>query len=494
MKPIDLRMMMKKGYTNHFPPSLHSWMMDKNLSSPSPSPSDLSLTPSTLQVPTLAKLCQQRLITQLEENCFNSKMVKDFCKYIPEELLEPIIEKLIENKKINDMILMIYLSPNRSRLPMNNLINIRNSIFKLIGYNCPHLKYLDLSDCIQISNSVIRVVLTGCPALETIKLDRCHRITDAAFDFSSIPFTSFVSCFSLECISLQECPQITGEVVYTLNKNCRALVYLSLSQCKHMKSNDLQYLFQHQHLKILNLSFIDSVTDETFRLLPKAVSTIVSSSSSPSLSSRPIPPPATPSIQPSPLQILNLCKCSISDKAMESFVSFSQLIELRLSWCTNITDQGIQFLVSYCSQLQYLDLTSCSITNKALAYLGKLCQKHLKELDLSWCMEINNDGLRYLLPMYSNKNEHEEQPEMSEEGNNRARYTPHCKYDSSDDCDLFPTYLERLHLVWCSQINNESLEILSNIPSLKYLAINGCNEVTAEAGEVLKRTGVEIIV
>lgn len=89
---------------------------------------------------------------------------------------------------------------------------------------------LDLSNCSQVGNTVVRAILQGCPVLEDIRLDRCHRITDSAFDFSESPFELLLGCLSLEAISLQGCPQITGEIITTLNKNCRRLNYLNLSQ------------------------------------------------------------------------------------------------------------------------------------------------------------------------------------------------------------------------------------------------------------------------
>lgn len=472
-------------------PFIHDWMVGNHTSSTAnPHPTSANTTNT---IPTLVSLCQQEILNLLERNAYNSRMVKDLCKYIPEELLEPIFEKLIESKKINDIVLMIYLSPNRYKLMINNVHTIRNSIFKLIGFNCPNLLSLDLSDCIQISNSVIRTILTGCPQLECFKLDRCQRITDAAFDLSSTPFQSFVSCLSLRCISLQGCPQITGEVVSIFNKNYRSLIYLNVSQCKHMRSNEMMNVFNHRQLLILNLSFIDVVTDETFSLLPimttppsnektanhRSTSPLIQKlSAARSTSTSASSPFNSQDNTVSPLQVLNLCKCRITDNAIAHFVSFQQLKEVRLPWCTNITDHGMMMLVEYCDQIQILDVTSCSITDVGVRYIGKLAKKQLRELDLSWCMEVTNHGLRYLLPAYG-----DEEDDVDD-----------CYYAVGNGSDeMITSHLEKLSLIWCSQVNNESLEILSNLPALKFLALSGCYDVTSEAVNVLRESGIDIL-
>jgi F-box/leucine-rich repeat protein 2/20 len=436
----------------------------------------------------LVSLCQAEILSFLETNNYNSRIVKDLCKYVPEELLEPIFEKLIDTKKINDIVLMIYLSPSRHKLLINKVTNIRNSIFKLIGYNCPNLTDLNLSDCFQISNSVIRTILIGCPLLQSITLDRCQRITDSAFDITSTPFVTFHGILSLKMISLQGNPQITGEIIIILKKNCRQLQYLNLSQCKHIKNNELINLFHLTDLKSLNLSFIDNVDDETFYSLSQTTLSSNDSSSSltsalkndltlPVVSLRSASSSSLFSLSSLALQSLNLCKCSITDEAIKHFATLSNLLELRLTWCTGITDKGVILLTKYCESLQILDLTSCTITDLVFPFLGRLCRKSLKELDLSWCMEVSNKGLRYLLPSYVTDYEDEE--------------TENCVME--EVYGTLSSHLEKLTLVWCSQINDESIEILANLPSLRFLALNGCTDVSSDAVDVFRQTGVEVV-
>lgn len=123
---------------------------------------------------------------------------------------------------------------------------------------------LNLSDCVQLSNSVVRAILQGCPFLSDLNLDRCRRITDAAFDVHQSPFQTLVACLSLESLSMQGCPSVTGQIVDSLNKLCGRLTHLNLSQCKHVERPAVQQIFEHCGLVSLNLSFIDEVSDAVF--------------------------------------------------------------------------------------------------------------------------------------------------------------------------------------------------------------------------------------
>lgn len=391
----------------------------------------------------LKRICQDKIFCILRENGFSDRLIKQLSKLCPNHLMEPIFEMMLEqNLKISDAVLVSYFTPHRTVIKINHAGHIRNSLFKLIGMNCPQLFKVDLSDCVQVSNSVIRTILCGCPLLESVVLDRCHKITDAAFDFTACPFDAFVGCLQLESISLQGCPQITGEIVYTLNKNFRRLIHLNLQQCKNVRLPCLQQVFSHNTLRTLNLAFIDDVSDELFSVLPPTVS--LSSVGS------------TLTVSP-PLRALNLCRSKITDSSIFKIVCMVDLEEIHLPWCTGITDAGIVALVINCTKLKVIDLKSCPITDVALSAIGDRCAQ-LLELDLSWCFSVTDEGLLHLLPQ-----------------SNNIRST-----------------LTVLSLIWCPQITDRSLQILSRISSLQRLQLKGCSEVSAPAIHTLSLQGVEV--
>lgn len=97
----------------------------------------------------------------------------------------------------------------------------------------------------------------------------------------------------------------------------------------------------------------------------------------------------------SSLQILHLAKSRITDKAMFKMAFFPDLKEVHLQWCSSITDAGITALVTNCPHLEVVDLKSCSITDISLGLIGRE-SKQLRHLDVSWCSNITDRGIQSL--------------------------------------------------------------------------------------------------
>ena len=113
--------------------------------------------PSSLQ-----RLCQCRIVKLIERTTPRGgygRLINELCKYVPNILTEPIFEMLLEKGRvislcpsyfclrltpnclglITEASLMSFLVPSRNYLKLRQAVNIRNSIFKQIGYNCPNL-------------------------------------------------------------------------------------------------------------------------------------------------------------------------------------------------------------------------------------------------------------------------------------------------------------------------------------------------------------------
>ena len=419
-------------------------------------------------VSSLQRICQKRLIDLLEETeaRYHDRLINELCKYLPEPLLEGMFEMLMNKGLITDVVLNMFLVPSRRSLKVCQALRIRNSTFKQIAYNCKSLVTLDLSHCSQVSNSVVRTILAGCPILEDISLNFCYRVTDAAFNFSENPFEALIGCLSLESINLQGLPQITGEIVRTLNKHCKQLKYLNLSQCKNIKSPEIQQVFAHGRLQSLNLAFID-ICDEAFCLLPQLTDGSVdklSMTTSDSFSS-----------QNSCLEKLNVGNSRITDLSMYKMSNLIALLEISLQWCVYITDVGIDILTQNCPNLESIDLTSCRITNESLVSIANQSKK-LKVLDLSWCQCFSSEGM---LNFVNSAND-----DISLEGQ-----TTHIV--STEDVNRARTSLERLKIVWCKQISDDIIPSLLALKSLKIVELKGSG-ITNSGFNRLTKKGIEV--
>jgi hypothetical protein len=153
---------------------------------------------------------------------------------------------------------------------------------------------------------------------------------------------------------------------------------------------------------------------------------------------------------------------SITDMTLSRIASFESLTELHLQWCSQITDLGIQILVTNCQKIQILNLKSCSqLTDHSLHSIGRECHL-LQHLDVSWCSELTDDGFLHLLP------------------------------DHKGNC----LQLTHLSLSWCPLITyTGSLStLLQHLLHLHSLDLSGCVGITRECVARIQKQRNEIVI
>jgi len=93
------------------------------------------------------------------------------------------------------------------------------------------------------------------------------------------------------------------------------------------------------------------------------------------------------------LTALFLCHCSVGDPALLIISSHLQgLKTLALSGCMNITDAGVQKVAQKCQDLQYLDISHCkTLTSNSIKAIASSLS-NLVHLDLSWCSDSVSEG------------------------------------------------------------------------------------------------------
>jgi F-box and leucine-rich repeat protein 14 len=138
------------------------------------------------------------------------------------------------------------------------------------------------------------------------------------------------------------------------------------------------------------------------------------------------------------------------------------LKELNLSQCHQITDNGLVHLKSL-TQLKHLDLSQChQITDNGLVHLASLNQ--LQILYLNWCKKITDAGLAHLTTLTQLK--HLDLSQCHQITDNGLVHLASLNQ------------LQILYLNWCKKITDAGLAHLTTLTQLKYLDLSQCNQIT----------------
>jgi hypothetical protein len=196
--------------------------------------------------------------------------------------------------------------------------------------------------------------------LENLSIMYCKQITNKALSHigrSNIKLHSFILSSS----------NITDEGLIFLNKNnLKNLHTFDIQLCDNITDNGLIYILQRTtKLKKLNINFSDLITDASIDYIPDS------------------------------LHIL--CARSCSGLNFKNAIKLTNLKELELRSCpidNNIHDDTIKHIIPYLTNLIFLNLSECNITDDVLESISLL--PNLVYLDLYFCKNITNNGLKYI--------------------------------------------------------------------------------------------------
>ncbi|KAK1271162.1 hypothetical protein QJS04_geneDACA005929 [Acorus gramineus] len=228
---------------------------------------------------------------------------------------------------------------------------------------CRNLVEIDLSDAAGVDDAAVAVIGRGCANLEALRLSRCVGVTDIGVAWVA------VGCRRLKRLCLRWCVKVTD-----------LGVGLVAAKCEEIRSLDLSYV---------------QITE---KCLPAV-------------------------LRLRKLENLALVGCvGIDDEGLMALKQGCKSLEtLDLSYCENVTHAGLSYLTNGCDRLCQLNLSYGSLVNNSLGNcLGKLsnlqsirldgshvtcpglmaigtCGISLKELSLSKCSGVRDEGLCFLV-------------------------------------------------------------------------------------------------
>ncbi|KAG8534043.1 uncharacterized protein KY384_000886 [Bacidia gigantensis] len=238
------------------------------------------------------------------------------------------------------------------RLKLNNCSLVTDESILAVAESCPSMLEIDLHQCRQVTNASITALIRQGRQLRELRVGHCHMLTDNAFlelpkniAFDSLRILDLTACHHLrdEAIekiidaaprlrnlvlakcreinrSSRHCIQITDTAVMQLVKVCNRIRYIDLACCQRLTDQSVKQLATLQKLRRIGLVKCQHITDRSIRALA----------------------------QP----IMDLRHPEQRQKQVPSLLE-----RVHLSYCTNLTIQGIHALLNHCPKLTHLSLT-----------------------------------------------------------------------------------------------------------------------------------------
>ncbi|KIW06372.1 uncharacterized protein PV09_02828 [Verruconis gallopava] len=173
------------------------------------------------------------------------------------------------------------------------------------------LRILDLTDCGELQDNGVIKIIAAAPRLRNLVLAKCKQITDRAV----LAITKLGK--NLHYIHLGHCQRITDTGVIQLVRFCTRIRYIDLACCTNLTDNSVTQLAHLPKLKRIGLVKCNNITDRSIYALAK---------------------PKQSDIPRGPLQP-------------------SSLERVHLSYCTQLTIEGVTALLNNCPRLTHLSLT-----------------------------------------------------------------------------------------------------------------------------------------
>ncbi|KDO32278.1 hypothetical protein SPRG_02757 [Saprolegnia parasitica CBS 223.65] len=267
-------------------------------------------------------------------------------------------------------------------LDVSGLSHLSDVSVLALAKSCRNLKSLHASDCGLLTDAGIEA-LAACMDLRELILTGCGKLTDDSLRAIGLAHTR------LTRLELGFCIQLSDFEGFARVSNALNLSTLDVSGCRRLQDVGLAALSRKfTKLTSLNLAYCDKITDVGLWAVTHNCLELTSLN----------------------LQELVL----LTDKAFtfdhegdgRANVAQSLLQHLQtivLADCKGLSDTGIAYLHHRARSLESLDVSGCLLaTDQMLKYTtldifnGTEVGSHLRVLDLSFCMQVTSDGLRYI--------------------------------------------------------------------------------------------------
>ncbi|PKA54941.1 F-box/LRR-repeat protein 3 [Apostasia shenzhenica] len=250
-------------------------------------------------------------------------------------------------------------------LRMDKCLGVTDVGLARVAVGCGKLERLGIKWCMEISDIGIELLVKKCRNLRALDISYL-RVTNSSL-------RSISSLEMLETLSLVGCRFIDDEGLAWLNNGRNSLQSIDISRCEKVSWSGIASVIEgHRNLQTINMG-------DCYTVL-----------SAPFLSQLSL-------IKPT-LKMLKLDGLEVSDASLDSIGANSiNLVEIGLSKCRGVRDEGILKLLSCCTSLRTIDLTCCHLlTDHALFAIANHCTK-LSCLRLEACSLMTANGFEQIV-------------------------------------------------------------------------------------------------
>ncbi|KAL1884901.1 SCF ubiquitin ligase complex subunit [Paecilomyces lecythidis] len=248
------------------------------------------------------------------------------------------------------------------RLKLNGVVQVTDKSVLSFSDNCPSILEIDLHDCKLITNTSVTSLLSSLRNLRELRLAHCTEINDSAF----LNLPEHLVFDSLRILDLTACENVKDDAVERIVNSAPRLRNLVLAKCRFVTDRTVQAICKlGKNLHYVHLGHCSNITDAAVIQLVKSCNRIryidlaccnrLTDASVQQLATLP------------KLRRIGLVKCqAITDRSILALarpkisphpLGVSSLERVHLSYCVNLTMDGIHALLNHCPRLTHLSLT-----------------------------------------------------------------------------------------------------------------------------------------
>ncbi|EQC27731.1 hypothetical protein SDRG_14482 [Saprolegnia diclina VS20] len=262
-------------------------------------------------------------------------------------------------------------------LCLANCGKLTDDSLRAIGLAHPRLTRLELSFCIQLSDFEGFARVSNALNLSILDVSGCRRLKDIGLSALCRKFTKLTS------LNLAYCDKITDVGLWAATHNCLELATLNLQELVLL--TDKAFTFDHegdgranvaksllQHMQTIVLADCKGLSDTAIAYLHHRARSLVS---------------------------LDVSGCLLATDQMLKYTTFdifngtdvgSHLRVLDLSFCMQLSSEGLRYIRDRCKHLVTLFLTGCVCVNDdAIIALLRACPR-LSRLGLGYCRDVTD--------------------------------------------------------------------------------------------------------